>query len=341
MKSRKFAFSLFMLAALLLSVNAAFMQEATPEATPEFPADYCTEEVKAEMSAQEVYIPLISKGFQHQFWQAVKAGAEQAAEDCGVTITFEGPETEAMVDKQMDMLQTALDKHPQALGFAALDSQAAIPLLQQAQDEGIPVIAFDSGVDSDIPLATASTDNVAAAALAADKMAELIGGAGEVAIIAHDQTSRTGIDRVAGFTDRIAEAYPDITIVDTQYGGGDQLRSTDLAKAIILAHPDLKGFFGANEGSIIGVLNGVTELGREGEIVVIGYDSGQQQLDAIAAGTEAGAITQDPIGIGYKTVVAAVIAIRGETLPTTIDTGSHWYDATNMEDETIAPLLYQ
>ncbi len=342
MKSKKFAFSLFMLVALLLSVSAAFMQEATPEMTPEpFPADYCTQAVHDEMAAQDVYIPLISKGFQHQFWQAVKAGAEQAAEDCGVTITFEGPETEAMVDKQMDMLQTALDKHPQAIAFAALDSQAAIPLLQQAQDEGIPVIGFDSGVDSDIPLATAATDNVAAAALAADKMAELIGGEGEVAIIAHDQTSRTGIDRVAGFTNRILEAYPNITIVDTQYGGGDQLKSTDLAKAIILAHPDLKGFFGANEGSAIGVLNGVVELGRESDIVVIGYDSGQQQLDAIRAGTEAGAITQDPIGIGYKAVVAAVMALRGETLPTNIDTGFHWYDATNIDDPDIAALLYQ
>ncbi|MFN8450069.1 MAG: ABC transporter substrate-binding protein [Anaerolineae bacterium] len=310
--------------------------------TPEpFPADYCTQAVHDEMAAQDVYIPLISKGFQHQFWQAVKAGAEQAAEDCGVTITFEGPETEAMVDKQMDMLQTALDKHPQAIAFAALDSQAAIPLLQQAQDEGIPVIGFDSGVDSDIPLATAATDNVAAAALAADKMAELIGGEGEVAIIAHDQTSRTGIDRVAGFTNRILEAYPNITIVDTQYGGGDQLKSTDLAKAIILAHPNLKGFFGANEGSAIGVLNGVVELGRESDIVVIGYDSGQQQMDAIRAGTEAGAITQDPIGIGYKAVVAAVMALRGETLPTNIDTGFHWYDATNIDDPDIAALLYQ
>jgi ribose transport system substrate-binding protein len=343
MKSQKFAFSLFMIVAILLSFSVAFMQdEATPEATPEpFPADYCTEEVQAEMSAQEVYIPLISKGFQHQFWQAVKLGAEQAAEDCGVTITFEGPETEAMVDRQIDMLQTALDKHPAALGFAALDSQAAVPLLEQAQAEGIPVIAFDSGVESDIPLSTASTDNVAAAALAADMMAELIGGEGEVAIIAHDQTSRTGIDRVAGFTDRIAEAYPNITIVDTQYGAGDHLRSTDLAKAIMLAHPNLKGFFGANEGSIIGVLNAVTELGREGELTVIGYDSGQQQMDAVRAGTESGAITQDPIGIGYKTVVAAVMALRGETLPTQIDTGFHWYDATNIDDETIAPLLYQ
>ena len=152
------------------------------------------------------------------------------------------------------------------------------PLLQKAKEAGIPVIGFDSGVDSDVPVTTATTDNIAAAALAADKMAELIGGEGEVAVIAHDQTSRTGIDRVAGFVDRMESEYPNITVVDVQYGGGDHLKSTDLAKAIIQAHPDLKGFFGANEGSIIGVLNAATELGVEG-LTIIGYDSGKQQMD--------------------------------------------------------------
>jgi len=289
----------------------------------------------------KLYIPVISKGFQHQFWLAVKAGAEQAAKDLDVTITFEGPENESMVDKQMDMLQVAIDKNPAAICFAAVDSKAAIPLLQQAKEKGIPVIGFDSGVDSDIPLSTAATDNVAAAALAADKMVELIGGAGQVAIIAHDQTSRTGIDRVKGFTDRVAEKYPNVTIVATQYGGGDQLRSTDLAKAIIQGNPELKGFFGANEGSIIGVLNAVQELGMKDKLVVIGYDSGQQQMEAIRSGLEAGAITQDPIGIGYKAVEAAVKAVKGETLPLFIDTGFHWFDATNIDDPVIAALLYK
>ena len=100
--------------------------------------------------AQEVYIPLVSKGFQHQFWQAVKSGAEQAGKDYKVKVTFEGPETEQQVDKQIDMLSAALAKKPSAIGFAALDSKAAIPLLKKAQAAHIPVIAFDSGVDSDI-----------------------------------------------------------------------------------------------------------------------------------------------------------------------------------------------
>ena len=294
--------------------------------------------LSASAMAQEVYIPLVSKGFQHQFWQAVKQGAEQAGKDLKVKVTFEGPETEAMVDKQIDMLSAVLAKKPSALGFAALDSKAAIPLLKKAQAAKIPVVAFDSGVDSDIPVTTATTDNKAAAALAADKMAELIGKAGEVAVVAHDQTSRTGIDRVEGFVQRIKSNYPNIKVVSVQYGGGDQLKSTEITKSILQANANIKGIFGANEGSAIGVLNGAKEMKRK--IIIIGYDSGKQQKDAVKSGEMAGAITQNPVGIGYKTVEAAVKALKGETLPKIIDTGFYYYDKSNIADPKIAAVLY-
>jgi len=288
--------------------------------------------------AQQAYIPLVSKGFQHQFWQAVKSGAEQAGKDLNVKVSFEGPETEAMVDKQIDMLSAVLAKNPKAIGFAALDSKAAIPLLKKAHAAKIPVVAFDSGVDSDIPVTTATTDNKAAAALAADKMAELIGKAGDVAVIAHDQTSRTGIDRVEGFVGRIKSTYPNIKVVSVQYGGGDHLKSSEITKSILQANPNLKGMFGANEGSAIGEVNGDKATKRK--MVIIGYDSGKQQKDAIRDGSMAGAITQNPVGIGYKTVEAAVKAIKGEKLPKVIDTGFMWYDKTNITDPKIVAVLY-
>lgn len=286
----------------------------------------------------EDYFPIISKGFQHQFWQAVKAGAQDAAKADGVKITFEGPETEAMVDKQIDMLAAALAKKPQGLGFAALDSKAAIPLLKKAQEAKIPVIAFDSGVDSDIPLATCTTDNLKAAGVAADHMAELIGGEGEVAVVVHDQTSKTGQDRRDGFVNEMKAKHPKITIVDIQYGGGDQLKSTEITKAMLQAHPGIKGMFGANEGSIIGVLNGAREMKKK--IVIIGYDSGKQQKAAITDGSEAGAITQNPVGIGKCVVDSLAKAIKGEKLPKVIDTGFYWYDKTNIDDPKIAAVLY-
>lgn len=288
--------------------------------------------------AQEIYIPLISKGFQHQFWQAVKQGADKAGAELGVRVSFDGPDNETQVDKQIDMLAAALANKPAAIGIAALDSQAVIPLLKKAQEAGIPVIAFDSGVDSDIPVATATTDNKAAAAMAADKMGELIGGSGKVAVVGHSQTSLTGIDRRDGFLDELKAKYPDIEVVSVEYGDGDHLKSTEITKAILAANPDIKGIFGTNEGAAIGVVNGVREMGSK--IAIVGFDSGKAQKDAIRSGLMAGAITQNPVGIGYETVKAAVAASKGETLPKTIDTGFYWYDATNIDDPDIAAVLY-
>ena len=199
-----------------------------------------------ESASKEIYVALESKGFQHQFWQAVKAGAEQAGKELGVKVTFDGPDTEADVDQQLQQLQTILDKNPSAIGFAALDSKAALPLLEKAKERGIPVIAFDSGVDSDIPLATAATDNMAAAAEAAKNMVSLLGGKGEIAVLGHDQTSTTGVQRVNGFVEYIKANAPDIKIVDVQYAGGDQLKSADAAKALLAANPNIKGRYGTN-----------------------------------------------------------------------------------------------
>jgi ribose transport system substrate-binding protein len=293
-------------------------------------------------SADLPYISIVSKGFQHQFWQAVKKGAEDQAATEGATVNFMGPDTESNVDQQLNMLQTELAKKPAALCFAALDSKAATPLLQQFQDQGIPVIAFDSGVDSDIPLTTVATDNVAAAALAADKMAEALGGSGKVGVIIHDQTSRTGIDRSDGFVNEMKAKYPNIEIIGPQYGGGDQAKSADLAKAMIQANPDIKGFFGGNEGSIIGVLNAVNELKMNGKITLVGYDSGQAQIDAINAGTEMGAVQQNPIGIGAKCVEYAMKAVNGDTgFDTTVDTGYIWADKSNIDSPEVQAVLYK
>ena len=286
-------------------------------------------------------IAIISKGEQHQFWQAVKKGALDEAAKLGVTATYQGPATESEIAKQLDMLQTAISSNPAAICFAALDSKAAGDLLSQAKTKNIPIVGFDSGVASDIPVTTVATDNTAAAAVAADHMASLIGNAGTVGVIVHDQTSQTGITRRDGFLAQMAAKYPNIKVLPPQYGAGDAVKSADIAKAMMTANPDLKGFFGANEGSIKGVLNALKETGNEGKIVAIGYDSGQQQIDAITSGVEAGAITQNPIGIGAKCVDAAIDAINGKTLPKTIDTGFAWFDKTNINDPAIQAVLYK
>ncbi len=339
MRNTQFAALLASLTLTTMLAVPAVAQDASPAA--DMSAAPAAAEPAPFPADAKPYIPIVSKGFQHQFWQAVKLGAEQKGTELNAEVNFIGPATESEVAQQIEMLQAEYDKGPDAVCFAALDSQAANPLLEQMAADGIPVIAFDSGVDSDIPITTAATDNVAAAAMAADKMAELIGGAGKVGVIIHDQTSRTGIDRGDGFINRMKEAYPDIEVLEPQYGGGDQLKSTDLAKAIITANPDIKGFFGANEGSAIGVVNAVNELDMVGKLVVIGYDSGAAQIEAIKSGLMAGAVQQNPIGIGAQCVRAAAMALQGMDVPPTIDTGFLWADASTLDSPEVQAVLYE
>ncbi|MDQ2845008.1 MAG: ABC transporter substrate-binding protein [Actinomycetota bacterium] len=286
------------------------------------------------------YIAIVSKGFQQQYWQSVKKGADQAAAKLGATITFDGPATEADIQPQLDMLKTDVSKKPDAVGFAALDSKAAEPILKQLQAAKIPVIAFDSGVDSTIPLTTAATDNKAAAGAAAKHMAELVGNKGTVGLVIHDQTSQTGLDRRNGFIDWMKKNAPGIKLLEPQYGGGDPAKSADITKSIIAGNPDIAGIYGSNEGSAAGVVQGVKESGKK-SIKIVGFDSGQAQITAITDGLEAGAITQNPIGIGEQTVTAAMMALKCQGLPKLIDTGYYWYDKTNITDPKIAPLLYK
>ncbi|MDC4232117.1 ABC transporter substrate-binding protein [Actinomyces sp. B33] len=287
---------------------------------------------------QTIY--LVSKGFQHRFWQAVKEGAEEAGTEYGYKIEFIGPKDETQVTEQIGQLQAALDSKPAAVGFAALDSGAAADLLGKINDAGIPVIAFDSGVDSDIPLTTVQTDNFAAAEEAAKHMIELLDGkTGSVGVVCHDATSQTGKQRCEGFKEYFKANAPEgLKLLDEQIAG-EVGKAADASKAIIQANSDIVGIYGSNEAAASGVIQGANESGKE--VTVVGFDSGKTQLAAIRDGSQAGAVTQAPKLMGYKTVTAAIQAINNIALPKVIDSGFAWYDKTNIDSDEIAPNLYE
>ena len=283
---------------------------------------------------------LVSKGFQHRFWQAVKEGAEQAGAEFNYKIEFVGPDDETKVTQQLDQLKSALDTKPAAIGLAALDSGAAGPLLTQIESAGIPLVAFDSGVDSDLPLTTVSTDNYAAAEEAAKHMIELLDGQkGTVGLVCHDATSTTGKQRCEGFKNYFEKNAPsDLKLLDEQIAG-EVGKAADTSKAIIQANSDIVGMYGSNEAAASGAIQGATESGKK--LVVVGFDSGKTQINAIKDGSQAGAVTQAPKLMGYKTVTASIQAINGIALPKTIDSGFYWYDKSNIDSDEIKPNLYE
>jgi len=331
-------------------------------------------------SGEKPYIAIVSKGFQHQFWQVVKKGADQAALDLNVDITFDGPPSESDIAIQVDMLKSAMDKQPAAIALAALDTESVKEQLEACLNNNIPVVGFDSGVpgapEGSI-YATASTDNAAAAAIAAqmlyentDFKAKLDAATADapiaVGVLSQDATSESVVSRTTGFIDKLVELVGDENV---KVSGHDKYAkdaasakllivvnvpattsATDLKTSAesLLATSGLAAIYGSNEAAATGMLTASndgsefnSENGKFGEIIAIGFDAGKTQRVAVENGWFYGSVTQDPYQIGYQAVKLAVDAINGVPAASEIvDTGAQWYNAENLTDPSILELVY-
>ncbi len=176
----------------------------------------------ASASNSKIFIPMISKGFEFQYWQTVMHGAQAAAKKLGIQMTFEGPPTEADIQPQVQMLVNELAKNPSAICLAALDTNSVMDQLNEAMRRHIPIIGFDSGVPNapkGAIYATAATNSYAAAGLAAQKMFPVIKdkimaatAANPVTIVDFNQdaTSQSVSDRGKGFRDEM------VKLIETQ-----------------------------------------------------------------------------------------------------------------------------
>jgi ribose transport system substrate-binding protein len=333
----------------------------------------------------QLYIPVISKGFQHQFWQAVKLGAERAAKQDGVQITFEGPATEADIQPQVQMLVNAMAKNPSAICLAALDTNSVMDQLNQAIQRKIPIIGFDSGVPhapAGAIYATAATNSYNAAGLAADKMFAVIKdkivaatAAKPVTIVDFNQdaTSQSVTDRGKGFRDEMIKLIVAQTkhpktdikvqgnpayiaadsptsgkaiIIDVQVPASPKdTDATNSAQAILnrVKSNNTLGIFCSNEGvarAVLSATNDGSALPKQYPgLAVIGFDAGKAQKAAVRNKYFLGAITQDPVQIGFLAVDLAYKAIKKQKVAD-VDTGAKFYDASNMDQPEFGPLLY-
>ena len=356
-------------------------EETTTEVTEEVVEEEASEETEAaeEETTETLYIPVMAKGFQHQFWQAVAAGSQAAAEELGVEIYFDGPASETEIAAQVDMVKKEMAKNPKALALAALSTEAVIEILEECAEKGIPVVGFDSGVPDDptgAVVATAATNNEAAAALAAEKFGEheglveaMTNATAEnpviIGCLSQDAVSASVTGRTTGFVDemaKIAETYQPGKVSIEGHAKWEKkvdapaiiievaISATTEATAVQTAANSLLGMnpvaiFCSNEGAVTGFLAAVSdgedlaEGGKYAGLVVAGFDAGAAQKNAVRQGWFYGSVTQDPYQIGYKAVELAVKAANGEAVED-VDTGAQWYDASNIDDEMIALLVY-
>jgi ribose transport system substrate-binding protein len=323
---KKVIIAVLLTVALVFAMAACGGSNAPAEEPAEEPA---TEEPAAEEPAADnsaLNIQVIAKGFQHQFWQVVKKGSEDAAKELGVKMDFNGPEGESAINTQVDMINAALAQNPSALCLAALDTEAVMGQLETAMSKNIPIIGFDSGVP-DAPdgaiAATASTSNEAAAAIAAEKMMEDadVKAAVEaatadkpvtIAVLSQDATSASIIGRTKGFIDKMKELTEAIHKGGVEITGHDMYKAPAADKTVvkilaqvtptpdaadmkngaqaILSEKDLIGVFCSNEGAVVGLLNATNDGADLG--------AGKPYEKIVVAGFDAGSTQKNAVKEG-------------------------------------------
>ncbi|MEZ5669342.1 MAG: ABC transporter substrate-binding protein [Alphaproteobacteria bacterium] len=300
-------------------------------------------------SAQEMTIALIPGLTTDAFYITMERGARHAADALGVELLFQGaPEFNPTL--QVPVLDAVIARQPDAILIAPTDKVQLVEPLRQAVEAGIPVITVDTFIDDgmyqdgsgdgDFPLSYIASDNVLGGRIAARALAEAIGGTGSVYVSNVNPGISTTDQREEGFKLEMAEHFPDIHVLETQYNEDDANKAASQFEAVLARNPDLAGVFGANLFSAVGAANGVRASGTTGEVRVVAFDAPQSIVDDIKSGLVDMAIAQHPAEIGYYGVVSAYAHLTGQSIPIAIGTGFTVIDASNVDDPEVQKFIY-
>ena len=276
------------------------------------------EEAPAAQSAESYKVALITMDSIDQHWITLKEGAEKAAAELGVELTFMAPNTKDDA-LQIEQVNNAVSAGNQAIIVAANGPDAISSAQNEAVAAGVKIVYVDSPANVAAE-ATFSTDNEAAGKTAGETMlAELTAKGvadGKIGIVNVNAATASTVAREAGF--RAAFEGTAFELLETQYGEGDAAKSQSIAENYITQ--GVVGIFGANEGSTNGAGNAVKAAGAD--VVCVGFDKSDAILGLIEDGYVLATMAQNPDVMGYEGVKAAVAALNGESLGGAVtDTG--------------------
>ncbi len=274
------------------------------------------------------YISIIGKSEATAFWKSVRSGVVQAAEDLNkelgytgndkIKVTYNGPAKSEDIDEQVNILDEELSRYPDVIGIASIDEDACTVQFDLATENGIPIIALDSGNKYPGIQCTVKTDNQEAARTGAYNLANEIGGKGDVLVLVHDSKSETAKERLKSFQDEMTEKHPDVNVAEVvycdklddirkqmadEYNEGlkegerevqkESFSDADVIQYMIERHPGLKGIFGTNDSTTMLGLHAIRQA--EEEKARSGGEDGQSPDES---GEDSGKDAQMPEGSG-------------------------------------------
>jgi ribose transport system substrate-binding protein len=283
-------------------------------------------------------IGVVAQGRTHMFWQTIHAGAEAGAREINAEVSWNAPTTETDYNGQLQIVDAMITRHVDALCMSPIDSKAMVSVVERAVKEKIPVVIFDSGVDTESYTSWVATDNYGAGQMAASRIGEILGGKGTVAIVAALPGVASTNAREAGFEERMKKDFPGIQIVDKRFGNSDFAKSLSISENMLTAFPELNAFFASNESSSVGAAQALK--GRPGsKVKLVGFDWSPNLVADLKAGVIDSLVAQDPFRIGLVSVQNAGKALAGQPVEKVVKLPARLLTKDNLGDPEVEKLL--
>lgn len=262
---------------------------------------------------------MVVKGV-HPYYDPCYQGFADAGKKYGVTTEFQAPR-QFEVPQQVEIIENLIARHVDGIAISALDDQGLVSVIQRATDAGIKVITFDAPAPSSKALSYIGTNNEMAGYAGGVKMAELMKGEGEVAVLQGGLGAANLNERFAGFERALKEKAPNIKIVAHEDEQGKIEMTVNKTESLLQAHPNLKGIFGVSAEVIPGASSVLRDRGKAGKIILGGFDDMPDTIAAIKGDVAQFCIAQKTYKMGYMSVEKLLDALNGKTLEKNIDTG--------------------
>lgn len=254
---------------------------------------------------------VLMKTLSNPFWGAMELGVREGAEAAGVDYYLQAVESDQAAEPQLNVCNTMLERQPDAMITAAINSTILLPCLKRANGMNIPVVDLDGNLDHkiaadagvDIAFSIGS-DNVAAGAQGAEWLVQQLGSdaSGPVLVIEGLSGNITGQKRASGFSEKLAELAPGLSVVASLPGDWDRGKAANITNDILTANPDLLAIFAANDGMALGAVETVYAAGKGDQVTVIGVDGNSDAVKSIKSGRLNASVAQLPYLVGKQAV---------------------------------------
>ncbi len=248
------------------------------------------------------------------FYTSVGCGAAAEAQKLGMKFSVQGATTFS-VAAQTQVVNAVIANHPAAIMISLTDPQAMESAMQQAKQDGIKLIAIDGNLaQKGIMAQNIESDGVAGGNLAGQRLAQLIGGKGDVMMIDNAAGSPVSEARQQGFEQAIAK-YPNIHNLGVKYSNNEVGNAASLASTTATTDANLAGIFTLETNNTQGAITGLSNAHKTNTVKLVGFDTSNPIVAALKSGALQGDVVQYPYLEGQWGIDGVASLLQGKSIP--------------------------